>query len=85
MSDAARPPEILGTSGGVPVTEELIERLAAEAERGYAPERLAIRAPARSSGSSARADATFRAISPLTGTVDACHGVPEERGTRGAR
>jgi CRISPR-associated endonuclease/helicase Cas3 len=31
----ARRNRVYGTSGGVPVDDELIERLAAEAERGY--------------------------------------------------
>lgn len=29
--------QIYGTSGGIPITEALIEELAAEAERGYDP------------------------------------------------
>lgn len=33
----------LGTSGGVPVTEEMIERAAAEAEAGYTPDQLTAR------------------------------------------
>ena len=31
---------IYGTSGGIPVTDALIEELAAEAERGYEPSQL---------------------------------------------
>lgn len=38
-------PEHYGTVGGVPLTEELIERLADEAEAGFPPER--IRGPGR--------------------------------------
>jgi hypothetical protein len=40
MTDEA---DVLGTSGGVPVTDELIDRLAVEAERGYDPARLKVR------------------------------------------
>ena len=37
--------EQLGTVGGVPITEELVERLADEAEAGFSPEQ--IRGPGR--------------------------------------
>ena len=37
---ALRPPGVLGTSGGVPLTEELLDTLADEAEHGYAVERM---------------------------------------------
>ncbi len=33
-------PKVYGTSGGVEITDALIERLAEEAERGFDPERL---------------------------------------------
>lgn len=33
----------LGTSGGVPLTDELLDRLAVEAERGYPVEQLRTR------------------------------------------
>ncbi len=36
-------PDVIGTSGGVSVTDKLVERLAAEAERGYDPAKLKVR------------------------------------------
>ena len=36
-------PEVLGTSGGVPVTDELVELLVEEAARGYEPAQLKVR------------------------------------------
>lgn len=40
-------PGVIGTSRGVPVADELVERLAEEAERGYDPGKLRLRSHPR--------------------------------------
>lgn len=44
------PTQVLGTSGGVPVTEDLVQRLADEAEAGYDVETLRRRGGRRPMG-----------------------------------
>lgn len=36
-------PDVIGTSGGVPITDADVDRLAEEAERGYDPAKLTVR------------------------------------------
>ncbi len=52
---------MIGTSGGIPVTDKLIEELADQAERGYTDDQLGPN-PGRRGGS------TGRATSPVTPT-----------------
>jgi hypothetical protein len=42
--------DVIGFSGGVPVTDELVERFVEEAERGYDPEMFKIRDGPRTVG-----------------------------------
>ena len=50
MTRAEESPRVLGTSGGVPVTDELVQRLADEAEAGYDVETLKRRGGRRPMG-----------------------------------